>query len=80
MSTDKKTIYCHYFQQHLNPLEKPPISGDIGLLIAKKISKKAWETWLVEQIKFINENKLSLNKINDRSLLKEKMMDFLKIS
>lgn len=79
MSQEITLIYCHHLKEELEALNKAPLPGPLGSFIKSHISKKAWSLWTVEQIKFINENQLSLNDSAHRLKIKEKMVDFFNI-
>ena len=72
-------IFCHYFKQELPALDKPPVPGELGQLIHSHISAKAWELWVIEQVKFINEHQLELNRPEHRERIKAHRFQYLKL-
>ena len=76
MTEDNRIIFCKYFKKELPALPRPPLNGDLGQYLFENISKKAWFTWVPEQVKYINENQLSLKDHHDREKLKAKMLEF----
>ena len=70
-------IYCQYLQKELPALERPPLPGEQGQWIYLNISAQAWRLWTIEQVKFINEHRLSLNKPEDKKALKDFRAKFL---
>lgn len=55
----------------------PPYPGILGKKIYKEISKIAWEKWIIEQTKIINEQKLNMIKKEDRKKIENYMQLFL---
>lgn len=60
-------------------LDRPPLPGESGELVAKHVCRSCWELWRGEQVKLINENKLSPANAEHYSFLLEQMKGFLKL-
>ena len=82
MAVNKQSniIFCQYFKKEMPKMTSPPLSGTLGQHLFENISQKAWSIWIIEQVKFINENKLTLNNPADRELIKQKMVQFFDIN
>jgi len=72
-----RLVFCRKFQQELEGLERAPYPGSKGLDIFNNVSKKAWNLWLAEQTRLINEKHLSMLNAQDRKFLAEQMQLFL---
>lgn len=55
---DTTKVFCQYFQENKTVLTRAPLPGELGKRIQQNISKEAWQLWLVEQTKLINEYRL----------------------
>ncbi len=73
------SIFCAYLQQMHPQMQKCSYSGPLGQYLMEKISQPAWDLWKAEQIKLINEYKLSPVNPIDREKLKIEMLQFFKI-
>lgn len=72
-----KLIFCQYFKKVLEGFEDPFYPGLIGEKIFHNISKKAWNIWMKEQTKFINENNLNMLNNNHIQKVEKYMINFL---
>ncbi|WP_343128164.1 A/G-specific adenine glycosylase [Buchnera aphidicola (Takecallis taiwana)] len=72
-----KLIFCQYFQKVLEGFENQFYPGLIGQKIFQNISKKAWNLWMKEQTKFINENNLNMLHPSHNKKVEKYMMHFL---
>jgi Fe-S cluster biosynthesis and repair protein YggX len=60
-------------------LEKPPLPGDVGQVVRDRTCPACWGEWLGNQVKLINEYRLSpVNPEHFQFLLKE-MRSFLRL-
>ena len=75
-----KSIFCQFLKKETLALSSPPHQGALGQYLIGHISQEAWNLWVAEQTKFINENKLMLYKKEDRDFLLSKLHDFFKIN
>jgi len=72
-----RLVFCRKYQQQLEGLERAPYPGAKGLDIFNNVSQKAWQEWLSEQTRLINEKHLSMLNPEDRKFLNEQMQLFL---
>jgi len=72
-----RTVFCKYYQEELEGLDRPPLPGPKGQELFEQVSKKAWQTWQSEQTMLINEKQLSLMDPEARKYLQEQMDKFL---
>lgn len=80
MIADSTTmIFCQYLKQHEDAMPQAPLPGALGGYLLSHISQKAWQIWLDNQVKIINENRLSLARPADRAYLKQQMRLFFQI-
>ncbi|HMQ11531.1 MAG TPA: oxidative damage protection protein [Oligoflexia bacterium] len=73
----EKIIHCQKLKKNLPALPEAPLPGDFGQKVLNHISAQAWDMWIEEQTKLINENKLQLFKKEARELLLTKAEEFL---
>ena len=71
------TIFCKKLNKNAEKLSEPPYPGEIGQEIQQNISKEAWNLWLEQQTKIINENRLNPIDVETRKLLEKEMLSFL---
>ncbi|MEK9542030.1 MAG: oxidative damage protection protein, partial [Luminiphilus sp.] len=50
-----RTVFCKYYQEELEGLDRPPLPGPKGQELFEQVSKKAWQAWQSEQTMLINE-------------------------
>ena len=72
-----RTVFCKYYQEELEGLDRPPLPGPKGQELFEQVSKKAWQAWQSEQTMLINEKQLSLMDPEARKYLQEQMDKFL---
>lgn len=72
-----RIIYCAFLKQYTEGLDCPCYPGQLGKIIYKNISKKAWEMWKNKQTILINENHLNMLNKSDQSILELEMKNFL---
>ena len=73
------TLHCCKLNQEETALPSVPFPGELGKKIQQHVSKKAWDLWCLEEVKFINENRLDLTNESARQQLEIHMIEFLKI-
>lgn len=71
-----KTVFCRKYQEELEALSVPPLPGKKGQTILETVSKKAWQEWLEQQTRLINEKQLNLMDLGARTYLSEQMEKF----
>ena len=72
-----RMIHCHKLKQEHPQLPHPPFPGEIGERIYREISQVAWDQWIIEQTKIINEYRLDPMDEKAQILLHDEMMSFL---
>ena len=70
-------MFCKKLGSEQDPLDYVPIPGEVGERIFKEISLAAWNLWLIQQTKLINEYRLDLLDPKAQSFLDGEMMQFL---
>ena len=71
------TVFCHYLKETKPALSRPPMPGDLGIKIQKEISRDAWQKWLIEQTKILNEYRLDPTDESTIKKLEQACRDFL---
>ena len=61
------------------PLGGPPLPGPIGAWIAEHILSDAWESWVAQGTKVINELRLDFSREEDQQVYEDYMAEFLRI-
>ena len=77
--SQQDTIFCLKLQQNLPSMLYQPFPGAIGVLIKKHISQQAWDMWLIEQTKMINEYRLDPLSKKAQDFLASEMLQFLNL-
>lgn len=72
-----RTVFCKYYQEELEGLDRPPLPGPKGQELFEQVSKTAWQAWQSEQTMLINEKQLSLMDPEARKYLQKQMDKFL---
>ena len=72
-----RKIFCQKYQSEEEGLAYPPYPGEIGEKIYKHICKKAWNEWMEQQTKIINEYRLNPLEESAQKMLEESMQAFL---
>ncbi|HAV93490.1 MAG: oxidative damage protection protein [Legionellales bacterium] len=70
-------IMCQHLGSLQTRFDEPPYPGKIGKVVLQYISQEAWQLWLEEQTKLINENRLSPLEHDDRKQLEQKLIHYL---
>ena len=71
-----RTVFCRKYQQELEALPQPPLPGPKGEEIFARVSKKAWQAWLEQQTRLINEKHLKVFEPETRQYLLDQMERF----
>lgn len=66
-----RTVHCVKLDCDAPGLPRPPLPGALGQRIFDQVSQQAWQQWLQEQTRLINENGLELADRNARKFLAE---------
>ncbi|WP_343152693.1 oxidative damage protection protein [Buchnera aphidicola] len=72
-----KKIFCYYYKQNKKKQNSQIYPGKLGKKIFNEISQCAWEKWINQQTKIINEKKLNMFDINHRKKIETYMINFL---
>ena len=72
-------VRCRRCDSTAEGLDAAPLPGAAGELVLTHTCTACWEIWRGEQVKLINENKLSPANAEHYDFLVEKMNDFLKL-
>jgi Fe-S cluster biosynthesis and repair protein YggX len=68
-----RTVMCIKLGREAEGLAFPPYPGALGQRIFDNVSKAAWQEWLEQQKRLINEMRLSLADPKARKYLAEQM-------
>lgn len=71
-----RKVFCRKYKEELEGLMQPPYPGKRGQDIYDNVSQKAWLAWMQHQTMLINERKLNLMDLSDRTYLNEQMDRF----
>lgn len=72
-------VFCKKFNKDLPGLDNAPLPGELGQNIRKHISQDAWNLWLEEQTKIINELKLKMFEPDAQQTLEKHLKTFLNL-
>lgn len=68
-----RVVQCIKLGREAEGLDFPPYPGELGKRIYESVSKAAWQEWLEQQKRLINEMRLSLADAKARKYLAEQM-------
>ncbi len=68
-----RTVMCIKLGREAEGFDFPPYPGALGQRIFDNVSKAAWQEWLEQQKRLINEMRLSLADAKARKYLAEQM-------
>ncbi len=71
-----RTVQCVKLQREAEALDFPPYPGPLGKRIYEQVSKQAWQEWLEQQKRLINEMRLSLADPKARQYLAQQMEQY----
>lgn len=71
-----RMVQCIKLGREAEGLDLPPLPGALGKRIWESVSKEAWQLWLQQQTRLINENRLSLADARARKYLLEQTEKF----
>ncbi len=66
-----RMVNCIRLGREAEGLDFPPLPGALGKRLWENVSKEAWQGWLQQQTRLINENRLSLADPKARKYLLE---------
>lgn len=70
-------ITCARCGRHAAGLDRPPLPGEAGRAVQAGTCAECWRTWLAEQVKLINETRVSPAEPDGYAFLVERMRAFL---
>jgi Fe-S cluster biosynthesis and repair protein YggX len=73
----ERTVHCKKLGKNLPGFVAPPYPGGLGTRIYEQISKQAWDEWINQMTKLINEQGLSPAEQKDQEYLEQAMERFL---
>ncbi|MES0874744.1 oxidative damage protection protein [Sinimarinibacterium thermocellulolyticum] len=68
-----RTVHCIKLRIDAEGLDRPPLPGPLGQRIYENVSKQAWQGWIEQQTRLINEYRLVLADAQARRFLSEQM-------
>jgi Fe-S cluster protector protein len=66
-----RNVHCIKLNTEAEGLPRPPLPGALGQRIFEQVSRQAWQQWLQQQTRLINEYRLMLADPQARSFLTE---------
>lgn len=66
-----RTVHCIKLGREAEGLDRPPLPGELGQKLYQQVSKQAWQEWLMQQTRLINEYQLMLADPAARKFLAE---------
>ncbi|HZT44195.1 MAG TPA: Fe(2+)-trafficking protein [Chthonomonadaceae bacterium] len=73
------TITCARCGRAAEPLESPPMGGQLGETIQNNVCPDCWNEWLSQQVLYINHYGLQLADPDDRKQLIAILKEFLQL-
>ena len=71
-----QTFICKRLGPGQTRMDRPPYPGDLGRFIQEHYSHQAWQIWLDQQTKLINEHRLNPLDPRDRNTIEHAMRAF----
>lgn len=68
-----QTVHCVKLDKEAPGLARPPFPGELGKRLQENVSQEAWQVWLAEQTRLINEYSLQLADPKARTFLAEQI-------
>jgi Fe-S cluster biosynthesis and repair protein YggX len=68
-----RRVQCVKLKREAEGLDFPPYPGALGKRIFEQVSKQAWQEWLEQQKRLINEMRLNLADAKARQYLAQQM-------
>lgn len=76
MSEAARKVKCAKFGVELPGLKRKPFNDDFGQRLYDHVSQDAWNLWLKEMTKIINEYRLSMMNADHQAYLRRVMAQF----
>ena len=64
-----RTVHCRKYGEELEGLAAPPFPGAKGQDVFENVSQKAWDAWMAQQTRLINEKHLNMMEPEARKYL-----------
>ena len=71
------TILCRKLESEKSQMAFQPVPGKLGEFLYQNISGEAWQMWLIQQTKIINEYRLNPMDPKAQAFLKDEMLTYL---
>ncbi|WP_423821548.1 oxidative damage protection protein [Salinisphaera sp. SPP-AMP-43] len=71
-----RTVQCVKLGRQAQGLPQPPLPGELGQRIYENVSMEAWQQWMQEQTRLINEYGLHLADPKAREFLTEQTEEY----
>ncbi|MEQ1437992.1 oxidative damage protection protein [Fontimonas sp. SYSU GA230001] len=68
-----RTVHCIKLGIDAEGLDRPPLPGPLGQRIYEHVSRRAWQDWIAQQTRLINEYRLVLADAQARKFLSAEM-------
>lgn len=68
-----RTVHCVKLNEDAEGLDRLPLPGALGQRIFEQVSKAAWQQWIEQQTRLINEYRLNLSESSARKFLVAEM-------
>jgi Fe-S cluster biosynthesis and repair protein YggX len=68
-----RTVHCIKLGTEAEGLDRPPLPGPMGQRIFEHVSKQAWQGWIEQQTRLINEYRLVLADAQARRFLSQEL-------
>jgi len=68
-----RTVHCVKLKAEAEGLDRPPYPGALGQRIYEQVSRQAWQEWIGQQTRLINEYRLALADPQARKFLAGEM-------
>lgn len=72
-----RMVFCRKLQKEAEGLPFPPFPGPAGQEVFENVSKEAWQGWLKDQTRLINEYRLSVMDPKTQAYLSEQREKYL---
>jgi Fe-S cluster biosynthesis and repair protein YggX len=70
-------VYCNYHQKNGPAItSNVPFRGELKDRVLANVCQEAWDEWLIEQVKLINELALNLGDPRSHDIIEQKAKEF----
>jgi Fe-S cluster biosynthesis and repair protein YggX len=78
--SEERTVDCSRCGQTARGLARPPLAGDVGLVVYEHTCQDCWNDWFEQSVGVINHYGLNPAVADDRRQLYEVMKEFLALT